>query len=207
MVRLAGMTSSEAPRPRLVVVRHGSTAWSSAGRHTGRTDVPLDEHGESQARALAGRLGTNHRFARVLTSPLGRARQTCALAGFGDRAEVCEDLAEWDYGDYEGLVTDEIRRNRPGWTLWDDGVPGGETLEEVAARADRVVDATRRGDGDVLAFAHGHLLRVLSARWLGLEPTAGRSLLLAPAGLGVLTWEREVPALGRWDDDGSDPLG
>ena len=199
------MTGAEPPGGRLVVVRHGSTAWSAAGRHTGRTDVPLDAHGEAQARALAGRLGS-HDFALVLTSPLGRARRTCQLAGFGDRAEVCDDLAEWDYGGYEGLLTDEIRRDRPRWTLWHDGVPGGETLEHVAARADRVVRKARLADGDVLAFAHGHLLRVLAARWLGLPPYAGGSLLLAPAGLGVLTWERQAPVLGRWDDDGADPL-
>jgi broad specificity phosphatase PhoE len=198
--------TEEPQEGRLVVVRHGSTAWSSAEKHTGRTDVPLDPRGEAQARALSGRLG-GHRFVEVLTSPLSRARRTCELAGFGDRAEVCDDLVEWDYGEYEGLVTDEIRRRRPGWTLWQDGVPGGETLAQVAARADRVVQRARRSGGDVLAFAHGHLLRVVAARWLGLEPSAAGSLLLVPASLGVLTWEREVPALGRWDDDGADPLG
>ncbi len=198
--------TEEPAQSRLVVVRHGSTTWSSAGKHTGRTDVPLDAHGEAQARALSGRLD-GHEFAEVLTSPLGRARRTCELAGFGGRAEVCEDLVEWDYGAYEGLVTNEIRRKRPRWTLWRDGVPGGETLAQVAARADRVVRRARRTDGDVLVFAHGHLLRVLAARWLGFEPWAAGSLLLAPAALGVLSWEREIPALGRWDDDGSDPLG
>jgi len=193
------------PRSRLVVVRHGSTTWSEAGRHTGRTDVPLDSRGEAQARALAGRLA-GHRFARVLVSPLGRARRTCELAGFGRLAEVCADLAEWDYGDYEGLTSSEIRRTRPGWRLWEDGVPGGERLEEVSERADRVVAGVRAGGGDVLAFAHGHVLRVLAARWLGMAPSAGGSLLLAPSALGVLTWEREAPVLGRWDDDGDDPL-
>lgn len=188
------------------MVRHGSTSWSSAGKHTGRSDVPLDEQGEAQARALAGRLG-GHRFVQVLTSPLGRACMTCQLAGFGDRAEICDELAEWDYGDFEGLTAKEIRRRRPGWTLWRDGVPGGETLEQVATRADRVVERARMAGGDVLAFAHGHLLRVVAARWLGWAPSAAGALLLAPAGLGVLTWEREHPALGRWDDDGADPLG
>jgi len=196
---------ADRPACRLVVVRHGATAWSTAGRHTGRTDVPLDARGEGQARALAGRLGP-HSFSRVLVSPLGRARRTCELAGFGDRAEVWPDLAEWDYGGYEGLTSAEIRRDRPGWRLWDDGVPGGERLEDVAARADRVVAAVRAGVGDVLAFAHGHLLRVVAARWLGLDPAAAGNLQLAPAALGVLTWERESPALGRWDDDGADPL-
>jgi broad specificity phosphatase PhoE len=167
--------------------------------------VPLAPDGEVQARGLAGRLA-GHRFARVLVSPLGRARRTCELAGFGDRAEVCPDLLEWDYGDYEGLTTTEIRRDRPDWRLWDDGVPGGERLEEVAARADRVVDLAHGADGDVLAFAHGHVLRVLAARWLGMAPSVGGSLLLSPSALGVLTWEREAPVIARWDDDGADPL-
>ena len=198
------MTGEQA-RNRLVVVRHGATSWSTAGRHTGRTDVPLDAEGEAQARHLGERL-KGPAFARVLCSPLGRARRTCELAGFGDRAQISDDLAEWDYGDYEGLTTDQIRRDRPGWTLWDDGVEGGERIDQVAARADRVVALVRQGEGDVLAFAHGHLLRVLAARWLELAPQWGRALLLAPAGLGVLSWERAVPALGRWDDDGGPAL-
>jgi probable phosphoglycerate mutase len=210
-LRLAGVggalceVPADRPPCRLVVVRHGATAWSTAGRHTGRTDVPLEPHGEVQARALAGRLGS-HQFSRVLVSPLGRARRTCELAGFRDRAEVWPDLAEWDYGGYEGLTSAEIRRDRPGWRLWVDGVPGGERLEDVAARADRVVDAVRAGRGDVLAFAHGHVLRVVAARWMGMAPAAAGHLLLAPAALGVLTWEHGLPALGRWDDDGADPL-
>jgi probable phosphoglycerate mutase len=196
---------ADRPGARLVVVRHGATAWSTAGRHTGRTDVPLAPDGEVQARALAGRLG-GHVFERVLVSPLGRARRTCELAGFGSRAEVCADLVEWDYGEYEGLTSAEIRRERPGWRLWDDGVPGGEGLDEVAARADRVVAAARAASGDVLAFAHGHVLRILAARWLGMAPSLGGSLLLAPSALGVLTWEHDTAAIGRWDDDGADPL-
>ncbi len=193
------------PRPRLVVVRHGSTEWSASGRHTGRTDVPLDPEGEAQARALAQRLA-GHPFTRVLVSPLGRARRTCELAGFGHRAEVTGDLAEWDYGEYEGLTTPEIRARRPGWRLWHDGVPAGERIGEVAARAERVIASVRSGRGDALAFAHGHLLRVLAARWLDMPPAAGGQLLLAPAALGVLSWEHGVPVLGRWDDDGADPL-
>jgi broad specificity phosphatase PhoE len=190
---------------RLVVVRHGSTPWSSAGKHTGRTDVPLDERGRAQGRALAGRLG-GARFVQVLCSPLRRARDTCALAGFSGRALACDDLLEWDYGEYEGMTSDEIRSGRPGWNLWDDGVPGGESIEEVAGRADRVIGAVRRAGGDTLAFAHGHLLRVLAARWLGWAPQTGRALALAPAGLGVLSFERGAAILGRWNDDGEDPL-
>lgn len=197
--------TEERPPNRLVVVRHGATAWSTAGRHTGRTDVPIDAQGEEQARHLRERLA-GHDFALVLCSPLGRARRTCELAGFGDRAQVADDLAEWDYGEYEGLTTPQIREQRPGWTLWDDGVEGGERIEQVAARADRVIERVGRASGDVLAFAHGHVLRVVAARWLGLAPQWGRGLLLAPAGLGVLAWEHEEPALGRWDDDGGPAL-
>ena len=187
------------------MVRHGATAWSRAGRHTGRTDLALEPEGEDQARAQGRRL-VGHRFARVLTSPLERARQTCALAGFAAQAKVDPDLAEWDYGEYEGRTTAEIRAERPGWSLWADGVPGGESIEEVAQRAERVIALVRQGDGDVLAFAHGHLLRVLAARWIGLPPSAGGSLGLEPGALGVLGWERDVPVLCRWDDSGADPL-
>ena len=193
-------------RPRLVVVRHGSTEWSATGRHTGRTDVDLDPEGEAQARALGPRLA-GHRFARVLVSPLLRARRTCELAGFGRQAEETPDLEEWDYGAYEGLTTAEIRAERPGWSLWADGAPGGETREQVAERAERVTASARRADGDVLAFAHGHVLRILAAGWIGLPPTAGGSLLLLPGALGVLEWERDVPVIGRWNDTGADPLG
>jgi len=199
---------------RLVVVRHGQTAWSRTGRHTGTTDLPLEEEGRVQAQALGSRLA-GHRFAEVLVSPLRRARQTCALAGFGEAATVVDDLAEWDYGEYEGLTTDEIRSRRPGWTIWRDGVPGGETLADVAARADRVVARVRalgeRPDGpggtvDVLAFAHAHILRVLTARWLGESSTFGARLVLGPAAPSVLGAERETPALLRWNDTGTGPV-
>lgn len=206
MLRFGAVPDAGTPGSRLVVVRHGSTRWAREAKHTGRTDVPLDEEGRVQARALAGRL-SGHRFAQVLCSPLGRARETCRLAGYAEGAEVVPHLAEWDYGEYEGLTVDQIRRTRPGWNLWDDGVPGGETLDQVADRADQVVEAARRSSGDTLAFAHGHVLRVVAARWLGWAAQMGRALLLAPAGLGVLSWEREIPVLGRWDDDGGDPLG
>jgi len=190
---------------RLVVVRHGATSWSRAGRHTGRTDLPLDPGGEAQARALASRLRPDW-FTGVLVSPLRRARETCDLAGFGAGAEVVEDLAEWDYGDYEGLTSAQIHEQRPSWSLWEDGAPGGESVADVQVRADRVVDLARRSPGNVLAFAHGHILRMVAARWLDLPAAAGSRLLLSPAAVGVLGWEREVAVLGPWDDDGT-PLG
>jgi broad specificity phosphatase PhoE len=174
----------------VVLVRHGETAWSKSGQHTSRTDIPLTERGQAQAAGLAARLA-GRPFALVLTSPLARARQTCALAGFADVAQVDDDLTEWDYGSYEGRTTAQIRGERPGWTLWDDGAPGGETAAEVAARADRVLARVRSAHGDSLVFAHGHLLRVLVARWLGLAPAAGRYFVLDAAGISVLGWERE----------------
>ncbi|HUC38038.1 MAG TPA: histidine phosphatase family protein [Acidimicrobiales bacterium] len=192
----------------MVVVRHGTTAWSRAGRHTGRTDVPLLTDGEQEAELIGRRL-QGHSFARVLTSPSSRARDTCALAGFGDQAQVCEDLAEWDYGAYEGLTTAQIRAERPGWQLWIDGVVGGETLEELSRRADKVV-ARARADaeaGDVLAFAHGHILRVVCARWLGMAAAEASRFLLSPGAVGVLGWEHETAAVVRWNDAGRDPLG
>ena len=182
---------------RLFAVRHGETDWSLSLRHTGRTDVPLTDNGRERAKkvgdALAGR-----EFALVLTSPFSRARDTAALAGFAT-AEVVDDLAEWNYGDYEGRTTVDIRKDRPGWFLWDDGVPNGETIGDVAARADRVIARVQQQDGDVLVFAHGHVLRVLTARWLGLDPGFGRSLILSPATLSILGFEREAPALETWN--------
>jgi broad specificity phosphatase PhoE len=167
-------------RHEVVLVRHGETDWSAAGKHTGRTDVPLNERGRREARGLAGMLA-GRRFELVLTSPLSRAVETCRLAGLGDRALVRDELAEWDYGAYEGRTTAEIRMGRPGWSLWRDGVEGGETIAEVGARADRVLPELEAAGGDVAVFAHGHLLRVLAARWLGVEPDAGRLLALDPA--------------------------
>jgi len=190
---------------RLVAVRHGATRWSAAGRHTGRTDLPLTDEGRRQAEELGRRLG-GHDFSRVLVSPLVRAAETCALAGFAGRAEPCPDLGEWDYGAYEGRTTTDIRAERPGWWLWADGVPGGETLEDVVRRADRVVATVRDGSGDVLAFAHAHLLRVVAARWMGLEGAAGGRLTLGPATVSVLGWERETPVMVRWNDADGDAL-
>jgi probable phosphoglycerate mutase len=181
----------------LWLLRHGSTEWTRTGRHTGRTDVPLDDDGRRQAaqigRALAGRS-----FSQVLVSPLARARETAELAGV--TGAVTPDLAEWDYGDYEGRTTDEIRTERPGWDLFADGVPGGEAAAAVGRRADRVVEAARAATGDTLCVAHGHLLRVLAARWVGLPPAAGRLWALSPGSLSVLGYEREVPVLNRWNE-------
>lgn len=189
----------EGETAKLVVVRHGETEWSAEGRHTGRTDVPMTEVGRHQARGLAGPLGSMH-FDLVLTSPLRRATETCALAGMADRAEPTDDLLEWDYGEYEGRTTAEIREERPGWTLWSDGVPGGETAAEVGRRVDRVIERARGQRGDTLCFSHGHVLRVLASRWVGLPPMGGRMLALDACGLGVLGWEREVPVIERWNE-------
>ncbi len=185
-------------RHEVVLVRHGQTAWSLSRQHTSRTEVPLTEQGAAEALALRDRLGPR-RFAVVLTSPRVRAAETCRLAGYGDVAEVADDLTEWDYGEYEGRTTAAIREDRPGWTLWGDGVPGGESAAQVAGRADRVVERLRAVDGDVAVFAHGHLLRVLAARWLDLPPEAGRLLSLDPASVSALGWEREQPVVVSWN--------
>jgi len=183
---------------RLTVVRHGETAWSRDGQHTGRTDVPLTDEGRTVATKLVQAL-SGRTYTLVLTSPLARARDTAALAGFPD-AEVDDDLCEWDYGDYEGRTTAEIRdAGDPGWFLWDDGVPNGESIADVAARADRVIARVREVDGDALVFSHGHVLRILGSRWLDLDPAFGRHLVLSPATLSVLGWERGVPALEAWN--------
>ena len=188
---------------RLVVVRHGQTEWSRDGRHTGRTDVPLLPEGERQAAVLRDWLA-GCRFSSVLVSPLERARRTCDLAGFGASAAVCDDLAEWDYGDVEGRTSAEVRAERPGWTLWHDGVTGGETLDQVAARADRVVAAAAAAPGDTIAFAHGHVLRVVAARWLGLQAASGAHFELGPAAIGVLGWEHGTPVISAWNLAGGD---
>jgi probable phosphoglycerate mutase len=182
-----------------VLVRHGETEWTRTGRHTGRTDIPLNENGQEEARRLcAGLLGVV--FARVLSSPLSRAWETCQLAGLGPRAQPVDDLVEWDYGEYEGRRTADIRRERPGWSLWRDGVPGGESAADVGARADRVLAELSAVDGDVALFGHGHVLRVLTARWLGLPPADGRLFALDPASLSILGHERETAVIERWND-------
>jgi probable phosphoglycerate mutase len=187
-------------RHEIVLVRHGETEWSRAGRHTGRTDVPLTEQGRLEARAVAAQLA-GRRFALVLTSPLSRAAETCRLAGLGDRAQVREALLEWDYGVYEGRTTAEIRAERPGWSVWADGAVGGETVAEVGARADALIPELEGARGDVAVFAHGHLLRVLAARYVGLPPGDGRLLGLDPATVSVLGYEHEWRVIRAWNED------
>jgi probable phosphoglycerate mutase len=184
-----------------VLVRHGETEWSLSGQHTGSTEIPLTEKGRAQGASLAERL-RDENFGTVLTSPLSRARDTCKLAGFDDRAEVLDDLREWEYGVYEGRTTKDIRVELPGWTVWDGPVPDGETVEDVGVRADRVVERLLAADGCAAVFAHGHLLRVLTARWLGLPPRAGQLLALSTATISVLGFERETRVLEHWNDNG-----
>ena len=194
------MSAGEAAAHDVVLVRHGETEWARTGRHTGRADVALNERGREQASALAPRLAVRS-FAAVLSSPSSRARDTCSLAGLGDVAVVDDDLSEWDYGVDEGRTTAEIRVERPGWTVWGEGPREGETVAEVAERADRVVARIEVGlrDGDVAVFGHGHALRVLCARWLGLEGRAGRLFTLEPASVSALRHEREQRVIGSWN--------
>lgn len=183
------------------LARHGETAWSISGQHTGRTDLPLTERGERNARSLGGRLRGLH-FAAVYTSPLQRAARTCTLAGFEPVAQTDPDLVEWDYGQYEGIRTADIQKERPDWQLFRDGCPGGETPAAVGARADRVVRRLKAVTGDVLLFSSGHFLRVLAARWLDLEPAAGRYFLLSTASLSALGYERNRSrsVIQLWND-------
>ena len=182
----------------LLLARHGETEWSLSGRHTGRTDLPLTENGRRRARALGARL-EGRSFALVLVSPLRRAAETCELAGLAGQAQVREDLEEWDYGDYEGMTTNDIHEQRPGWSLWRDGCPNGEAAAAVGERADRVVAEVRDADGDMIAFGHGHMLRVLGARWLGLPPEDGGLLALGTAALCVLGYEHDLPVIVHWN--------
>ncbi len=184
----------------LWLVRHGDTSWSESGRHTGLTDLPLLPEGEAEAVAVGRWLARAVPDpVLVLTSPLERAAETCRLAGFGDRAATCDDLVEWDYGDFEGRTTDQIRQERPGWTLWVDGVAGGESAADVGRRADRVIERALGAGGDVILFSHGHFLRVLAARWVGLPPVGGRLLALGAAGVCELGWEHETQVVARWN--------
>jgi broad specificity phosphatase PhoE len=189
--------------PKVYLARHGQTAWSLSGQHTGRTDIPLTREGEQNAKRLGERLAKiKEPFALVLVSPVQRARRTAELSGFGDRAVIEPDLYEWDYGQYEGRKTAEIRRERPDWQLFRDGVPGGETLEQVAARADRVITRVRTSGGNALLFSSGHILRVLGARWCECDGSAGQRLNLGTASLSVLSYEHNLqePVLQLWND-------
>ena len=190
--------TSDSDHPLLYIVRHGATEWSQSGQHTGRTDLPLLPDGERQAIAT-GALLTDIGFSLVLCSPLQRAQRTCELAGLHSRAVIDEDLREWDYGDYEGITTATIREEVPGWTVWSGTCPHGETIDQVAARADRVIGRARAESGNVIVFAHGHFLRVLTARWCELAPIEGRRFVLDPATLSILGWERDTPAVRQWN--------
>src|SRR5262245_22654384 len=189
------------PLPAIYLVRHGEAAWTVSRQHTGLTDVPLTERGERDARRLGEHL-RGKTVSRVFTSPLQRARRTCELAGFGAAAEIDPDLVEWDYGDYEGLTTAAIRQQKPDWQLFRDGCPGGESVAAVGARADRVIARVRALDGDVGLFSSGHFMRVLGARWLGLDAACGRLLLLSTTTLSVLGYEhnKSEPVIWLWND-------
>ncbi|MEX1217416.1 MAG: histidine phosphatase family protein [Acidimicrobiales bacterium] len=184
--------------PLLYVVRHGATEWSTSGQHTGRTDIPLLPIGEDQARET-GKLLQGLDFSLVLCSPMQRAQRTCELAGLREHALIDADLHEWDYGDYEGVTTATIRESMPGWTVWNGICPNGETINQVAHRADRIIERVRTTPGHAIVFAHGHFLRILAARWCELEPVEGRRFVLDPATLSILGWERDTPAVQRWN--------
>ncbi len=187
--------------PVVYLARHGETAWSLSGQHTGLTDLPLTDAGERNARLLGSRL-KGLSFSLVLTSPLQRAKRTCELAGFGAVAQVEPDLVEWNYGQYEGLTSAQIHERNPDWQLFRDGCPGGESPQQIGTRADRVLERIRQNSGNVLIFSSGHFLRVLSARWLGLDPSGGRLLLLSTASLSALSYEHnlEEPVIKLWND-------
>ncbi|MEU2157804.1 histidine phosphatase family protein [Streptomyces sp. NPDC019396] len=192
--------------PRIFLVRHGQTEWSSLGKHTGRTDIPLLDEGRRGAKLVGERL---HREpwnglpdAEIRTSPLSRASETCELAGFADRAQPWDALMEWDYGAYEGMTQDEIHAIDPDWFIWRDGVPEGETMAQLSDRADGIIEYVRSADRDVLVFAHGHILRVLGARWIGEDVSFGARIKLDPTSLSALGWAYGAPAIDRWNDAG-----
>ncbi len=186
------------PTQRVYLIRHGETEWSKSGQHTGTTDLPLTEKGRTVAIRLKPILATKT-FALVLTSPLKRARETCELAGFGAKAEINCDLVEWNYGEYEGLTPQQIHATRPNWLIFTDGCPGGESPEEVQTRVDRVIAKVRAVEGTLALFGHGHVLRTLAARWLGLPTAAGSHFLLDTATLNVMTYYRGIPAVQQWN--------
>ena len=185
-------------KQQVYLLRHGETNWSLSKQHTGSTDIPLTENGRAVARALAPVLA-EARFERVFSSPLQRARQTCELAGLGAHATIDEDLLEWDYGEYEGLTPHQIRGKHPEWLIFRDGCPGGESTDEIGARVDRVIARVRAAEGNVALFAHGHVLRVLAARWLGLPVAGGSHFLLDTATLSVLSYYHGIGAIERWN--------
>jgi probable phosphoglycerate mutase len=189
-----------AEKTRIWLVRHGETEWSRSGQHTGRTDIPLTAMGERQAQAL-GRKLAGQQFSIVLTSPLGRARETCRLAGLAAAAQVTDDLLEWNYGIYEGRTTAAVRAEQPGWSIWTTSVLKGETVEQVGERTRRVIARADAVAGDVALFAHAHVLRILAACWLGLPPIHGRNLALGTASLSVLGYERENRVIEIWNQD------
>jgi broad specificity phosphatase PhoE len=191
------VTPTQSPH-KIVLVRHGETEWSAAGRHTSHTDLPLTARGRKRAATLGDHLAAP-RFALVLCSPLRRARETAEVAGFGEVAKICDELHEWDYGDYEGLTTPEIRAERPDWVLWRDGCPGGESPQQVGARADHVLARAGPASGGVLLFAHGHILRVLAARWIDMPVAAGARFALAAGALSTLGFERETRVVQGWN--------
>jgi broad specificity phosphatase PhoE len=186
------------PSQQVYLMRHGETAWSVSGQHTGTTDIPLTENGRRVAKLLQPVL-TKETFALVLTSPLQRARETCELAGLGGCAEIDRDLMEWNYGEYEGLTPQQIRAKNPGWMIFNDGCPGGESPEQVGARIDRVIAKVRAVEGHVALFAHGHVLRAMAARWLGLPAADGGHFLLDTATLSILSYYQDIPAVRRWN--------
>jgi len=186
------------PSQEVYLIRHGETEWSLSGQHTGITDIPLTENGRKVARLLEPVL-RKQTFALVLTSPLGRARQTCELAGLGERAEIDRNLMEWNYGEYEGLTPRQIHAQRPGWVIFNDGCPGGESAKQVGVRVDRVIARVRAVQGHIALFAHGHIFRVFAARWLGLPATAGSHFLLSTATLNILSYYRGIPAVKCWN--------
>ena len=187
------------PISEILLVRHGETEWSLSGQHTGLTDIPLTEAGRRQAEALGRRL-SDRSIESVLTSPLGRASETCRLAGFGGRCTERAELVEWAYGEYEGMTTAQIRETVPGWTVWTHPSPGAETTEEIGARVDGVIEELTSAEGNVAVFAHGHVLRVLGARWIGLAPEQGALLALSTGTLSVLGWEHERRVIRLWND-------
>jgi probable phosphoglycerate mutase len=191
-----------AQKTELWLIRHGETAWAISGQHTGATDIPLTDRGRERAQGIRKYLH-GRKFAKVFVSPLGRARETCAIAGYGDQAVIDDNLHEWNYGDFEGKTTPEIREQYPNWLIWDGPVPNGETVEQVGARADKVIARALKETGDaggaVALFAHGHILRILAARWLGLSPDSGRLLALGTGSVSVLGHERDQQVIQRWN--------